>query len=220
MPDSEQLTAEVAALGTQGAKIAVAATAVANLLGLSADRVTKSLQAITPVAGRMQILAGTQGSIVIDDTYNASPIAVKAALDVLYGADAQQRVAILGSMNELGDDSRALHQEVGTYCDPAKLNLLVTIGKDAEQYLAPAAQQHGCMVKSFANPAQAGQYALSQLQSGAVILAKGSQNRVFAEEALKPLLANPAQARKLVRQSDYWLGVKRRQFPSEEPSAD
>jgi UDP-N-acetylmuramoyl-tripeptide--D-alanyl-D-alanine ligase len=213
LPAGKTVSAEVLALGDQGAKIAIAATAIADLAGLAPDQIQRGLQAITPVAGRMQILAGKQGSLIIDDTYNASPLAVKAALEVLYAAEATQRIAILGSMNELGADSAGLHAEVAAQCDPAKLDLLVTIGQEANHYLAPAARERGCPVQSFDNPHQAGEYVAGQIKPGSVILAKGSQNGVFAEEALKALLANPSQARKLVRQSDYWLAIKKKQFP-------
>jgi UDP-N-acetylmuramoyl-tripeptide--D-alanyl-D-alanine ligase len=213
LPSGTAITEETAVLGDQGAKIALAAVAVQNMLGLPATQIKKSLKAITHVAGRMQILAGKHGSIIIDDTYNASPVAVEAALDVLYAAEAPQRIAILGSMNELGEDSATLHSEVGSYCNPKKLDLVVTIGTQANDNLAPVARNQGCHVETFMSPYEAGRFVATKLKAGGVVLAKGSQNGVFAEEAVKQLLANQSQARKLVRQTPYWLGVKQRQFP-------
>ena len=96
--------------------------------------------------------------------------------------------------------------------NPWIIALVVTIGSDAETYLAPAAKKQGCTVKTFASPYEAGNFVASKLKKGAVILAKGSQNRVFAEESLKSLLANPDDSSKLVRQSSYWLQRKRDQF--------
>jgi UDP-N-acetylmuramoyl-tripeptide--D-alanyl-D-alanine ligase len=214
LPAGKTLSADVAALGSQGAKIALAAVAVADMLGLSLAEIKKGLGAITPVAGRMQILAGKQGTLIIDDTYNASPVAVEAALDVLYATEANQRIAILGSMNELGVDSARLHSEVGGYCNPKKLDLVVTIGREAAENLAPVAKNQGCAVQTFMNPYEAGEYVRHHLKTGAVVLAKGSQNGVFAEEAIKVLLANASQSRKLVRQSDYWLERKKAHFPA------
>jgi hypothetical protein len=63
------------------------------------------------------------------------------------------------------------------------------------------------------SPYDAGAYVSGKLQKGAVVLAKGSQNGIFAEEALKPLLADPGDEAKLVRQSPYWLSRKAKQFP-------
>lgn len=210
---ADSVNLHVKPLGRQGAKIALAAAAVADLLGWSAADITEGVKAITPVPGRMQILPGIERSTLIDDTYNSSPVAVRAALDVLYDAKATQRIAILGTMNELGETSQAAHELVGSFCDPARLDLVVTIGQQAQTYLAPIAEKSGCKVASFDSPYEAGAYVQHELQRGAVVLAKGSQNGVFSEEALKPLLENPSDAEKLVRQSEYWLGVKGKQFP-------
>lgn len=211
-PDAK-LDADIALHGKPGAKAALAAAAVATELGWTADEISRGLEQITPVAGRMQVLEGIKDSTLIDDTYNASPLAVKAALDTLYGVDAPQRIAILGTMNELGDFAPSEHQAVGAYCDPTKLDLVVTIGGPAEDHLKPAAEAKGCKVKSFASPYDAGRFVKDQLQEGGVVLAKGSQNGVFAEEALKSLLKYPEDQQKLVRQSVYWLKRKNQQFP-------
>jgi len=93
-------------------------------------------------------------------------------------------------MNELGDYSRTAHEEVGAYCKSDKLDLVVTIGPDAAKFLAPAARAAGCKVKTFDSPYLAGTYVREHLQKEAVVLAEGSQNRVFAEESLKSLLAD------------------------------
>lgn len=206
------VSAAVRYVGEQGAKTALAAAATADLLGVAKAAIAKGLPELQAFSGRMQLLPGIKGSQLIDDTYNASPIAVKAALDALYAAKTKQRIVILGSMNELGRYSREAHHEVGAYCDPKKLAVVVTIGQDAKKWLAPAARERGCTVHCFMNPYEAGEYVSGKLVEGTVVLAKGSQNGVFAEEALKPLLADPADASKLVRQSPYWLKRKAKQF--------
>jgi UDP-N-acetylmuramoyl-tripeptide--D-alanyl-D-alanine ligase len=199
-------------LGKQGIKIMLAAAAAAELAGLNQEEIQRGVQEIAPFSGRMQVLPGLRGSTIIDDTYNASPQPVIAGLDVLYGSDTSQRIAILGNMNELGDYSQEAHETVGAYCDPSKLDLVVTIGPDAEKYLAPAAEDRGCRVKSFSSPYEAGDYVKANLKEGAVILAEGSQNKVFAEESLKVLLADKADEKKLVRQSADWMRTKSKQF--------
>ena len=199
-------------LGAAGAKITAAAIAVAYELGISHDVIRSSLLNLPPVPGRMQILAGLHDSIIIDDTYNASPAPVIAGLDVLAQTPATRRIAILGSMNELGNYSQQAHEEVGAHCSPKYLNLVVTIGEDAKKYLAPRAASNGCQVESFSSPYDAGEYLKKELTSGTAVLAEGSQNGVFAEEAIKLLLKDPADGAKLVRQSAYWLGIKQSQF--------
>ncbi len=212
LPQGLTVDAPVKILGNQGVKIILAAAGAGHMVGLSAEELQKGLQEVKPFAGRMQILPGIKGSTIIDDTYNASPAPVIAGLDVLYAADAPQRIAILGNMNELGDYSQQAHAEVGAYCRPEKLDLVVTIGADAERYLLPEAHRQGCAVHAFSSPYDAGEFVRGQMQPSAVVLAEGSQNRVFAEEALKVLLREPSDAQKLVRQSDYWMSVKRKQF--------
>lgn len=205
---SGSFTTTVKYLGHQGAKFAVAAAAVADMLGIAYDDIKEGLQRLVPFAGRMQVLEGTKDTTIIDDTYNASPLAVKAALDVLYAEKAPQRIAVLGSMNELGEHAQAAHGEIGEYCDAEKLAMVVTIGADAERWLAPAAKRAGCEVHSFKHPADAGKFVAEHVKKNAIILVKGSQNGVFAEEAVKQLLAHPADSEKLVRQSRYWLRRK------------
>ncbi|MBX4197607.1 UDP-N-acetylmuramoyl-tripeptide--D-alanyl-D-alanine ligase [Candidatus Saccharibacteria bacterium] len=190
----------------------LAAVSVAYKLGMQPETIEKGLKNIKPVNGRMQKLAGINSSIIIDDSYNSSPEAVKMALDALYKSSATQKIALLGSMNELGAYSETAHTEIGTYCDPVQLDSVVTIGKDANQYLAKAAELKGCKVHRFDSPYQAGEFIKSVIKPKAAVLVKGSQNGVFAEEAIKPLLANPDDQSKLVRQSAEWLKIKEQAF--------
>src|SRR5690606_10879582 len=109
---------------------------------------------------------------------NSSPLAAEAALRTLYQMQAPQKIAILGSMNELGEMSPQAHEQVGKMCNGSELAWVITIGEDAERYLAPAAKLQGCQVKSFQSPIDAGAFAHKVLEQGALVLAKGSQNKV------------------------------------------
>jgi UDP-N-acetylmuramoyl-tripeptide--D-alanyl-D-alanine ligase len=207
-PEWGELTVTMQLVGDHSLKAAVGAACVGAKLGLTSQEIANGISKIKPVAGRMRLLRGFQDSTIIDDTYNASPLAVAAALKTLYSVEAPQRIAILGSMNELGQSSAQAHERVGSLCDPKRLAWVITIGEDAEKYLAPAALKNGCQVKSFRDPYQAGGFAHSVLEPGAVILAKGSQNGVFAEEAVKILLRDVEDEEQLVRQSPEWLEKK------------
>jgi hypothetical protein len=138
---------------------------------------------------------------------------VIGALDTLYRMNASQKIAILGNMNELGKYSEKEHARIGEYCDPHELSFIATIGPDANKYLAPAAAARGCLVKTFESPIDAGRFVKERLRQDTVVLVKGSQNGVYAEEAAKQLLALPADASKLVRQSRYWMRIKNRTLP-------
>lgn len=211
-PEWGELPVNAQLIGDHALKAAAAAACVATKLGLSSKEIAVGISKIRPSKGRMNVLRGLEGSTIIDDTYNASPLAVKAALKTLYDIDAPQRIAILGSMNELGMTSVAAHETIGRLCDPAKLEWVVTIGDEAKRYLAPMAEKQGCQVRSFKTPYQAGGFVHSVLRDGAVVLAKGSQNGVFAEEAVKELLHSTEEEEQLVRQGEYWLKIKQEQF--------
>ncbi|MBC7746636.1 UDP-N-acetylmuramoyl-tripeptide--D-alanyl-D-alanine ligase [Pedobacter sp.] len=211
-PEWDAVSVNLQLVGVHNIKAAVAAGVVGIRLGLSSQQVAVGLSKVTPVAGRMQLLRGMNGSTLIDDTYNSSPLAAIAAIETLYAIDAPQRIAILGSMNELGAFSEEAHKQVALHCDPNKLAWVVTIGKEAATYLAPVALAKGCQVKSFDSPYQAGGFVHGVIEPGAVILAKGSQNGVFAEEALKVLLHSTEDEELLVRQSPAWLQTKSDQF--------
>ncbi|HEY5695808.1 MAG TPA: hypothetical protein VIQ80_03160, partial [Candidatus Saccharimonadales bacterium] len=117
------------------------------------------------------------------------------------------RIAILGSMNELGVTSAAEHEKLGQMCDPTMLSWVITIGDEAEKYLAPAARQRGCQVKSFKSAIDAGGFAHSVMEKGAIVLVKGSQGNIYAEEAVK-VLCMMDEDPELVRQSPEWLKIK------------
>lgn len=220
--DNKQLTinsGEITLIETENGNLTtpemyslLAAVAVAYKMGMEPEDIKSGIKNIKPVPGRMQRLAGIKDSTIIDDSYNASPEAVKLALQSLYQMDAPQKIALLGNMNELGDHSKDAHTEIGGLCDPKQLDLVVTLGPDANKYLAPAAEAMGCNVKSFDSPYVAGEYIKEQVKEGALILVKGSQNFVFAEEAIKSLLANPNDESNLVRQTPAWLQKKKKAF--------
>lgn len=192
----------------------LAAASVAYKLGLKQEQINSAIIGIRPFAGRMQRLAGINNSTIIDDSYNSSPEAVKLALDELYFISAPQKIAVLGNMNELGDYSAEAHEQIGNYCDPKQLEMVITIGPDANRFLGKSAEAKGCRVERFDNPYKAGEFIRPLIKAGAAVLVKGSQNKVYAEETVKSLLANPADSSKLVRQDAHWMDIKRKAFSS------
>lgn len=207
-PDFPQpVAATIKVVGEHSLRPAMGAVAVAAKLGLTPQEIVAGLAAIRPVAGRMNILQGIDGVMIIDDTYNSSPLAASSALQSLYGLQVPQRVAILGSMNELGAISAKEHETLGTMCDPNMLSWVITVGGEAEKYLAPAARARGCQVKSFKSAIDAGAFARSVLQPGAAVLLKGSQGDIYLEEAVK-VLCVMHEEHELVRQSAAWMKIK------------
>lgn len=211
-PEFGSQQANIRLVGEHNIRSAMAAAAVGIKMGLTIGEVVSGLQKIQPVNGRMNLLRGLKSSTLIDDSYNSSPLAAVAALQTLYLFPATQRIAVLGSMNELGTYSERAHKEVGKACDPALLEWVITIGSEAEKYLAPAAVARSCRVRSFASPYDAGTFVHSVLQKNAVVLIKGSQNGVFSEETTKMLLHRTEDESKLVRQTPDWMAIKQKQF--------
>ncbi len=160
----------------------------------------------------MQQLRGMRNSTIIDDTYNASPAAVKAALDFFYDKEAPYKIAVLGSINEFGEFSESAHKEVASYLDPKRINLLITVGVDAEKFIAASFKSRGGRAESYLNPFMAGDFLTKALKDNTLVLAKGSQNLIYTEEVIKKILADPTDASKLVRQSPEWMQKKQEQF--------
>lgn len=201
-------------LGEHSTRAAVAAGAVGVKLGMSELEVSQGMAKIRAVKGRMNVLRGVNESIIIDDSYNSSPLATASALRALYQMNVPQRIAVLGSMNELGDMSPAEHEAVGKLCDPIQLSYVVTVGEDAEKYLAPAAQKAGCKTLSFKSALEAGAFVHKYLEKNGAVLFKGSQGGIYLEEAIKIVLHATDDEEKLVRQSPAWLEKKRKFFES------
>lgn len=202
---------KIKVVGEHSLRPAMGAVAVAVKLGLNADQIKQGLSLIRAVPGRMNLLKGIDDTIIIDDTYNSSPVAASSALQALYSLQVPQRVAILGSMNELGDVSADEHQKLGMMCDASLLSWVVTVGDEAEKYLAPAAKARGCQVKSFKSAIDAGSFVRGIVEPGAAILAKGSQNGGYVEEAVK-VLCVMSEDDELVRQSPSWMKIKNEFF--------
>jgi UDP-N-acetylmuramoyl-tripeptide--D-alanyl-D-alanine ligase len=111
---------------------ALAATAVGLQLGLSLPQIRRGIEAAKTIAGRTNFLK-INGMTVIDDCYNANPVSMKTALEILSHAKGRS-IAVLGDMGELGTDERQLHYEVGTYAGEQKITAVFCAGKLAEEY--------------------------------------------------------------------------------------
>jgi len=209
---SDPVPAEIHVLGEHMIRPAVAAATVAIKLGMTSAEIVAGLAKVRPLSGRMNVLRGADDTIVIDDTYNSSPLAAEASLRVLYQMTVPQRIAVLGNMNELGETSQIEHEVLGKLCDPNQLAWVITVGDDAEKFLAPAARARGCQVKSFKTALQAGAFVRGVMEEGGAILFKGSQGGVFLEEAVKIVLHSTGDEELLVRQSPEWMATKKAFF--------
>ncbi len=106
---------------------ALAATCVGSLLGLNAEEIAKGIENVKPVGGRSNLIE-MKNRVILDDCYNANPVSMKAAIDLLKQADTR-KVAVLGDMFELGDNEKDLHYEMGSYVVDADIDVLVCVGE-------------------------------------------------------------------------------------------
>jgi len=114
-------------LGKHNVSNALAAAAAALALGVSQEQIIERLESLQALAGRLTVVSGLRGAKLLDDTYNANPGAVKAALDTLASFPAPRWCA-LGAMGELGDESAALHADIGRYAAELGIDQLLTLG--------------------------------------------------------------------------------------------
>lgn len=116
--------------GVQQVANAVCAAAVGVALGVEPEAIRVGLESATPVAGRMQPRSTRNAAVLIDDSYNANPGSVRAAIDSLVSF-AGERVLVLGTMAELGPDSRELHRSIGDYARARGVEHLLVWGEHA-----------------------------------------------------------------------------------------
>ena len=184
LPDGEELDVRLPLLGRQNVANALAAAAAAEAVGVSSDDIVTGLGRATAVRGRLKSLAGRGGATLVDDSYNANPGSVRAALDylaVLRGT----RILVLGDMAELGSEARALHREIGEYAR-GRCDALFTIGALARE----AADAYGAGAHAFADR-QAARVAIEPLLAPTTtVLVKAS--RVMGLDRLIKALAAEA----------------------------
>ena len=157
----------------------LAATAVAIEFGIPLDGIVERAARLRPAPRRGEVLRLAEGVIVIDDSYNANPDAMRRALEVFRTAEgASRRVAVVGEMLELGDRAVALHRDVGATVAAARVDLLLTFGGAPARALADAAVGAGMprdRVRHVATSAEAATEAAELTKPGDLVLVKGSR---------------------------------------------
>ncbi|MDE3075072.1 MAG: UDP-N-acetylmuramoyl-tripeptide--D-alanyl-D-alanine ligase [Chloroflexota bacterium] len=170
---------------------ALAAAAVMLALGWGLDDACAALSRYRPETSRLRVLAGIEGTTIIDDTYNSSPQAAEAALALLAEMPrARQRLAVLGDMRELGQYSAELHRQVGRTAANA-VDILVTVGDEA-RLIGQGAREAGLAkerVFTADTPDQAIAFLQSRLGAGNYLLVKGS--RALGLEAIVSRFEQP-----------------------------
>lgn len=126
-----KINAEIPLPGKHMVYNALAATAVGKIMGLNEEEIEKGIRSVEAVSGRSHLIKTSEYTI-IDDCYNANPVSMKAAIDLL-GEAITRKVAILGDMFELGENEKALHRGVGEYAAKHNVDVLICVGSLSEE---------------------------------------------------------------------------------------
>ena len=123
---------------------AIGAAAVAAVLGLTPDEIARGIAKAKAVEGRGELIRAN-GYTIIDETYNANPASMRAAIDLLAMANTR-KVAVMGDMFELGQNTEVLHRRIGVYCIQKNIDVIVCIGELA-RHMAEGAKEESALEK-------------------------------------------------------------------------
>jgi len=166
----EQIEVALASPGAHNARNALAAATAALAAGVPLADVREGLSAFRGIKGRLQRRAGLNGSIVLDDTYNANPDSVRAGIDVL-AATVGKKILVLGDMGEIGDMSGQFHDEVGGYAKSQGVDRLLALGDSS----ALAAHNFGAGGRHFKKIDDLIASLIGELTPETTVLIKGSR---------------------------------------------
>jgi len=166
-------------IGLHQIKNALAAAICALKLGISLEVIKIGLEKVHSEKGRLELIE-LQNFTILDDSYNANPESMKAAIDSLKKISGK-KVLVLGAMAELGKDSKKLHIQIGDYAREQNINNLLTIGQEAQYFKG----SHFDNIESIFNE-------LNSKYKGATILIKGS--RMMALNKLVDILVNTSNS--------------------------
>ena len=181
---AEDFTVQIPVAGEHMVYNAMAAAAVGEALGLTAEQIKTGIEGMETIAGRNHIIR-ENGFLILDDCYNANPVSMKASVDVLDTAKGR-KVCILGDMFELGENEKQLHYEVGSYLAQKQMDVLLTVGalstsiaQGAKDYRKNHAGAYPCSVHTFTTKEELIAQLPALLKQGDNILVKASHAMEF-----------------------------------------
>jgi len=185
---------------------ALSGIAAGIVLKMNLVDIASVFENFTPAKGRLNLIEGINGSHIIDDTYNASPVSTLAALGVLAELKSKRKIAILGDMLELGEESERDHQEVAKKVFAIGADMFFAVGKRM-QAAARTLEPAGAPIFYFDSPDDVTKGIERVIKEGNLILVKGSQG-MRMEKVVFALMENKAEAENsLCRQTSDWLKI-------------
>lgn len=162
--------------GKPQAYAAGAAVAVGLVFGMNLVKISEGLSEYEAPEHRMKMMAGVKGTLILDDSYNASPLSMRSALDTLDNLPAKRKIAVLGDMLEIGKYSTEAHEAIGEVVVKI-VDYLFCVGPRAK-FIAESARQHGFdhkKIQVFSSSEAAKKMIEREVKSGDLILIKGSR---------------------------------------------
>jgi UDP-N-acetylmuramoyl-tripeptide--D-alanyl-D-alanine ligase len=156
--------------GLHNVKNALAATAAALAMGVPPATINDGLAAFSGVKGRLQRKIGCCGAVVVDDTYNANPASMRAAIGVLANMPGK-KFFVMGDMGELGADAAEMHREIGAEAKAAGIDALYALGELSRN----AVSGFGSGASHFDSAEALGMTLRNELTAGTAVLVKGSR---------------------------------------------
>ncbi len=172
--------------------------------------------------GRLSVFSGIEHSVIIDSTYNASPLSVRKIINTAHNIKTQlfpnrKIILVLWDMRELGDLTEREHRMIAGYVSQVADHVIL-VGQYMTDYLADELKKvwyDKNNIEKFYDANIAGKHIqkmLKQPGDECIVVCKWSQNTIFLEEAVKHFLLNPEDQKELTRQSDRWMNTKKKYF--------
>ena len=184
LTSTEKIAIKLKLAGQHNVMNALAAAASVAQLGINLEQIKQGLERSKPIPGRLQPLPGIHGGLIIDDSYNANPNSVKAALQVLLESGGEPWV-VLGALAEMGSNSLNIHKELGALIKSMNVVRLLTIGSDAEH----TSSSFGKGATFFSSQEQLITFLNNNLKGNESILIKGSRSQKM-EKIVAQLVPN------------------------------
>jgi len=192
-----------------------------HALGIKYAQIKESLERNFSIPrGRSSLLPAIKSSFIIDSSYNSSKSTVLSFLEMLKElkeGSSRPILFLMGDMRELGNESKQEHEEVARAILPI-VDELYCVGPQTAEYVIPIVKESmgkkgkTQKVEWYKNAIQAGLHIKEEMPENSIILVKGSQNTIYLEEAIKFLLENQADVKRLTRQEDFWMKTKQEFF--------
>lgn len=175
--DGEILNAQIPVAGNHMVYNALAGAIAGKVLGLTGEEIKAGIEGYQSIAGRNHTIR-TKNFTILDDCYNANPMSMKAAIDIIAKSQGR-KVAILGDMFELGEEELKIHGEIGAYAGQSAIDLLVCVGERSKVMAEEARKNTDKVVLHYQDREEVLGKLASLLKKGDTILIKASHSMGF-----------------------------------------